>query len=349
MATILKRAAAVFIPVFLLGCAIAEIGRRSFAELPGNPVYWANRAALADQAGENPAAAWRRAAELAPREALYRSRLGIAEEAEGDFLSAERDLVLASELSRKFEPHWNLLNFYFRRGRWQDFWRAAPAALAASYGDRTPLFDLCRRAEGGAEKLDRLLPQRREIRMAYLGYLMAHAEFASAEPWIDELAASTDTGESDLFRSWCDALLAAHRVPEATRLWEILHRRGVVLEDAFPWRVNEVAGVTVHERAPGAWQILLSGEQPEQCVLLSRIAPVAPQAPLCLRADAQPALAPGLSWQVESYEPKPRALEFGKPPGVDAVRVTLAYRRPLGTVRAEAAMEIGGASLGACK
>lgn len=126
MTTLLwKRFAGVIAPAAALMYAGIEVTERSLAdwrlfsgrwEIPLGDVggdSWANLATIQDQRGENPLAALRRAVELSPAEAGYRSRLGLAEEAVGDLDGAERDLVRASELSRKFEPWWNLLNFYF--------------------------------------------------------------------------------------------------------------------------------------------------------------------------------------------------------------------------------------------
>jgi len=67
---------------------------------------------------------------------------------EGRLQEAERCLLEAARRSRKYEPRWALTNFYFRRGRAEEFRRWAGEAVKISYGDLTPLFDLCRQVGG---------------------------------------------------------------------------------------------------------------------------------------------------------------------------------------------------------
>jgi hypothetical protein len=327
-----RRIAIVILPLVALLCALAETARRSFSTDPANPEWWADRAALLDQAGDDPGDAWRHAAELAPRVASYRSRLGIAEEAAGDFAAAERDLTLASGLSRKFEPHWNLLNFYFRRARWRDFWRETPVALRASYGDRAPLFDLLTRGEGGTL----VLPADRSIRAAYVSFLLGRSEYAHAVPEIEELAAAPNADDLPAFRGWIESFLAARHSAEAARIWTILQQRGLIREDPFPWRVNEVAGITIHQPSPGAWQIILSGEQPEHCELLSRIVPASRGRHVCVLTNEISAPVAGLSWRSDPYDP-------------DSVRLVLTYDRPAGAMRAEVNVEMRKIVIGECK
>src|SRR5262249_19513563 len=100
--------------------------------------------------------------------------------------------------------------------------------------------------------------------------------------------------------------------------------------------VNEIAGVTIHERSPGSWQLILSGEQPERCILLSRIVPVARGARLCVQTHTLSGAVPGLLWRSESYDS-------------DSVRLALYYERPFGVSGDEVNVELRDIRLGECK
>ena len=113
---------------------------KALAWAPGNSEYWMAAAGLRD----DPREALRRAVELNPYEARGWVRLGLAEEMEGNLAEAERCLLEAARRSLKFEPRWALTNFYFRRGRTEEFRMWAGEAARMSYGDPAPLFDLCR-------------------------------------------------------------------------------------------------------------------------------------------------------------------------------------------------------------
>ncbi len=376
MTTLLwKRFAGVIAPAAALMYAGIEVTERSLAdwrlfsgrwEIPLGDVggdSWANLATIQDQRGENPLAALRRAVELSPAEAGYRSRLGLAEEAVGDLDGAERDLVRASELSRKFEPWWNLLNFYFRRERWDQFWPTVSRALPVSYGDRSALFDLCWRAEGGAERLESILQGEREIRMSYVNFLMNRGSVTRAPPFLEELAASAGVGESELFRGWVNLLVRDYQVEPAAHVWQRLLQRHVVTEEAFPWQTSGVPGSSVRELAGEQWQLSLNGDQPEECDLLWRVKPVRSRFKYRLEWAADARLtnpreglsSTGLTWRIEAYANPPRllaqspeiaagaaanAVNFNVPADSKAIRITLRYRRPLGSVRAEGRIKI---------
>jgi hypothetical protein len=343
----------VAIPIVVLGFAGVEVGRRSLAENPSNPKYWAQRAAEAEDRNESPVAALTRAVELAPREAIYATRLGLAHEAEGELVLAEFALRRGAELSRKYEPQWNLLNFFFRRARWEDFWPQAATTLATSFGERVALFDLCSRAEGGAERLERILPAAHEVRFRYTAFLMGRGEYARAGGFLEGLASSTSGEDVVVLNAWCETLLENFEVGAAERTWKKLRSRGLLTEEAPPWQAPDVKGATVHRLGEGAWQILLSGEQPEQCTLLTRVFESSlGKSRFEWSMDAELSAAAGLSWQVESYERTPRvlaksvelrsgagSLDFDASP-MGPVRITLLFRRPLGSVRAEGRVAI---------
>jgi hypothetical protein len=244
------------------------------------------------------------------------------------------------------------LNFFFRRARWEEFWAQAATALAISYGDRAALFDLCSRADGGgAERLERILPEAHEVRFRYTAILMGRSEYARAGVYVEDLAGSTSGEDVVVLNAWCEALLENFEVGAAERAWKTLRSRGLLTEDAPPWQTPDVKGATVHGMPDGLWQILLTGEQPEQCTLLTRVVGSHGRSRLEWTIEAKLSASSGLTWLVESYERSPRVLarsgELRRGTGsldFDAaggpLRITLQFKRPLGSVRAEGRVTI---------
>lgn len=366
------------VPLILLGVAEWEIVQQTRAHLlerggaweealalePDNGARFARYATVLEQSGASPVAALTKAVILSPRDAALRSRLGLAEEAEADFETAERDLLGATKLSRKFEPRWSLANYYLRRERWVNFWQWILEALRVSYGDRTALFELCRQAEpDGTAQLRRVLPGDRGTRVSFAHYLFARGEAELAADLISELAETADLSEAEQFRGWCARLLESRRIREAAEVWETLRARRVVNEEAFPWQAGGTAdGSAVCRRVDRDWRIILNGRQPERVDLLWRVVPVKAGRTYEMSwrmesrlATAAGEAAGGLEWRVESWGSEPVAIGtsaelagrigFVVPPGVEAARVALAYRRPSGEVRAEGSAVVRAATL----
>lgn len=292
------------------------------------------QAQLDQQQGSNPIASLGRAVALGPREALYHSRLGLALEGQGDLQDAERELDLGTQLSKKYEPRWDLLNFYFRRAEWDRFWPVVSDALPISWGDRAPLFELALQAPAGRTRLQEALPGKRDIRFNYAIFLISRGDLAAAAPSISELAASRMPEERPDFLYWIDLMLENRMVHEALETWRNLGEA----DDPFPWKPAKISGVTIYPQGE-AWRILLSGNQPEHCVLLESVKPVTAGQHYRLEAPLEEKLSPagGLLWYIETLEASPRLLDqsFTVTGAVEAVRIRLEYQRPQGSVRAE--------------
>jgi len=198
-----------------------------------------------------------------------------------------------------------------------------------------------------------MLPAAHEVRFRYTAFLMGRGEYAHAGPFLEGLASSTSGEDVVVLNSWCEALLENFEVGAAERAWKKLRSRGLLNEDAPPWQAPDVKGATVHKLGDSAWRILLTGEQPEQCMLLTRVFESrSGKSRLEWTMDAELSAAAGLSWQVESYERTPRvlaksgelhsgagSLDFDASP-MGPVRITLQFKRPLGSVRAEGRLTI---------
>jgi hypothetical protein len=271
---------------------------------------------------------------LSPWEALYHSRLGLALEETGNVAEAERELVEGAKLSRKYEPRWDLLNFYFRRGRWEPFWQTASEALQMSWGDRSALFELANQAEGGRARLEAVLPARREVRINYAAFLLTKGSTKEAAPFVVEAARSSTPDEVAMFRGWSELLVQARLIGDALKVWDAAKIPG----EPFPWKANDASGISALE-VDRRWQIHLNGEEPEHTMLLESVKPVRAGVRYRLDPRMEDRLTPsgGLLWRIETIEQTPRALEqsFVAPEGVEAVRLRLEYQRPQGSVRGE--------------
>src|SRR5580658_1806575 len=72
---------------------------------------------------------------------------GLAAEEAGEMDQAERDLLEAARVDRRYLPAWTLANFYFRRQSAAQFWTWARRAAALTYDDFRPLLALARAVE----------------------------------------------------------------------------------------------------------------------------------------------------------------------------------------------------------
>lgn len=122
----------------------------------------------------------------------------------------------------------------------------------------------------------------------------------------------------------------------------------------FAWRLPDAAGVTtLLDEQPAGLRISFSGRQPENCDLLTQILPVMKNSSYQLRfwyrtSGIEPET--GLGWRITdlhgasviaqgkslaSESEKEDGLAFTTPAGSGLVRLTLTYRRALGTTRIE--------------
>ena len=262
----------------------------------GNASYHLGLASLLEIAGEDSRGPLRDAVARRPLDADIWIRLGLQEEIHGRFKEAERRLLVAARLSRKYEARWTLANFYFRRGRADQFWGWARDALEVSYGDRSPLFRLCWAVDPDPGViLERAVPRRREIHRAWVSFLFGANQDAAAAGVIQGLLPRMEPEERAFFLDATDRLLSRGMVPDALAAWNALCEGGWVdrapldpsdgeiitnpefhtrsVGRGFGWRISRSRGVFVTQR-PGGWKISFSGNQPESCIILSQSVPL---------------------------------------------------------------------------
>jgi hypothetical protein len=92
-------------------------------------------------------------------------------EAEGDYAAAETALLQAARYDHQHLPTWTLANFYYRRGRYSDFWTWGNRASALNPHDFRPLLLLADGLEPNADVVLERLGQRRELLHSYLDIL----------------------------------------------------------------------------------------------------------------------------------------------------------------------------------
>ncbi len=298
---------------------------------PRNALYYTGLSELLERQGRDPRPTLRQAAALKPEDADIRIRLGLGAEMAGDLKEAERELLEAARRSRKYAPRWALTNFYFRRGDEANLWRWASEALSWSYGDRTPLFELCSQFSPNAEFLwSRVVPSRRPVLQNFVTFLIGKEEFTAATSLAEKLAETATSQEEGYFLDITDRLLGARHFAEALVIWNSITSRGLLPYEAldpggtavvtnpeidnqplgrgFDWRIVEVPGVHAARVAPAGLRIWLSGEQPERCEPLFQFIPLESSGTYHLtcrytfsRSSMTIADAPtGLRWEIEA-------------------------------------------------
>ncbi len=374
---------------------------RAIAIESRNTDYLALRALQLDYDGADSTSLLERAAQLSPLSSSPRIRLGLAEEIRGDFDSAEKWLLDAARVDRQFEPRWTLANFYYRRATtaasgnqaaspfWnqsaESFWNVMREALAISYGDRRPAFDLCWRMSEASSNdvktldattiLDRAIPERREVLAAYLQYTLdSHPD--AAGPVALKLARFGDPLDRPPLLAACDRLIAArhsaandaeHDAALALRLWSAIgyappagifngNFTTTPLNHGFDWRLFESPGVvhTAPDQPRPARRIALDGRQPESCALLAQIVNLEPHARYILRWEARTSgfSAPaGIEWRIADLQATIRpsdAPASGSAAFIATEKLaplTLFYQRPAGQARAEGVIELSRVSI----
>lgn len=333
-----------------------EAVARAIELTPQNTAYLAFGALQNEYDGKDSRVQLERIAQLNPRLAAPRIRLGLAAELRGDAAAAERWLLEAAAVDRQYETRWTLANYFFRQDR-DEFWTWMQAALEMSYGDRKPAFDLCwRKSSSATEILDRAIPKSAGVMAAYVWYLLGERRVDAVASAALQLAILDAAAGQEPLLAAVDTLLDAGLPQEATDVWRaaghaapsgILNPR---FEEprvgrGFDWRFAQPEGVTHRALdAPPGHRVRLSGAQPESCELLREVVGgLRPGTSYRLhwqfRSDGLPA-ASGIEWRIAG---RAAALESGElrftAPAETAV-LQLYYQRARGEIRAEGSVDL---------
>lgn len=325
----------------------------------------------------------RRAVELNPFDSDSWIQLGFAAEyQQHDKATAERFFLRAAEVNRMFRPKWTLANFYFRQGRTEEFFRWANASLTITPYPPDPIFEQMWAMDADGGRIAAAVPNRPRILLAYACFLSNRDRTGTIPAIVDRLIAAVGNraphawGRDDLLPAIEDRLLAAGDRDAALHLWNTLAKAGWVQQGVpsiarpvtngdfrrplfrhgFDWMPAEIDGLhIVTFPSTGMLRIELSGDQPENCVLLRQYLPVKPGSAYTVEwhAAAQLAETPGgIRWHLKSartgVESEPASADLSVSPiGVWRVRapldsdigvLSLECSRPLGRLRARGAV-----------
>ena len=272
--------------------------RIAVALVPANAAYHALLAEHQEAAGENPDRELEIATELSPRESRYWVRRSFRAEIERNYADSEKFLVTATRVDRGFDPRWALMNFYFRRGRTPEFWKAAKEALEMSYDDLSPIFRLCLATNDDPQATRLVLPARRGILRAFFVWLIQNRPVESSKALADELASSSGPEDLPALADYCDRQLGRDN-ESALAVWNTLCRRkllpfrelapgnGLVVTNGnfsaepsnrgFDWRfgADQFAVMSRPDGDKGI-SIDINGRQPDRLILLEEDIPLSP-------------------------------------------------------------------------
>ena len=246
---------------------------------PVNPVYPAALANLLHLYGRNPDPTevnrlYQTAARLSPFDASFTANLAQAYDWAG---RANLALPLFQRAQRLFpnspDINWKLANFYIRSGNTEDALPALKKILSSNIIEKNQIFALSDRAGiNSVTVIDKLLPPDISAYFAYLNFETQRGNFSAAqETWNRLLSLSPPFEPKEAF-PFLDALIKAHELDSASRVWSSLTSRyperipspasannlitngnlqADILDGAFDWRVFPVSGVAVSQDSTG--------------------------------------------------------------------------------------------------
>ncbi len=343
---------------------------------PGDPDYYSG---WAQTEPDRAVDVLEKAVVLNPINSSLRIELGLAAEEKGDFRKAEASLREAMRLNTSFAPRWALSDFYLHRRDAEKFWPVVKAALTISYGDVSAQFRNCWSLSQDAPTiLERAIPDRPKVLREYLEFLIGEKRMEAAAPVAERVLARAGAEDTAALLSYSDYLLEAGQSRRALALWNDLNGRKLLpyaplaaemgrsltngdfarpnVNAGFDWRFTPPEGIYVERVGkPPAVFVSFTGQQPEDCEILSQYVPVLPNrdyvlsvryratgipaesGPLCrvLRGNGGDLLHEGGLLPGGSEGDADRAFRFATPADTTTVRLVFGYKRMRGTVRIE--------------
>ncbi len=302
---------------------------------------------------------------------------GLAAERRNDDQAAEHDLLQAARFDQRYIPAWSLTNFYFRRassGAYGQgpFWRWARRTAGLTYDDFRPLLALAHSLDPNPRSVIEKLGGGTRLLYADLDYLVQQGRL----DWAQEVARvlmgrdRNETADAPRLIALADRQIRAGRARNALELWNAIFspldpERGPILANqdlmtdptgvAFDWRIADGHGFASTWR-PGQLKFSLSGDQPDDCVLLEQMIPIARGNLYRLRFEyitdelTSPTglawgfdgasgadLAPASSWHAAEFVLRPPE-SSGKTMRLGVLRFS--YHRKPGTIRAAGRIEV---------
>ena len=338
---------------------------------PGNATY--HRTLGVVFLGRDPARSereFREAMRLNPWDSQARMHLAVLLESQGHIPEAEREFLGAAKFDATYMPRWDLANFEFRRGQIDKFWIWARKAAAMSYGDRFALYDLAA-ATGESNLAERLDLKGDDLWTTYLQWSILKGTPNEIHHAALAVAATRKQAVSSTVQQAAARLLDLAQVNAALEVWNAGVKAGIVpageaargkitnhsfastpTGSGFDWIVSKPGGgAIVRERAQGGLRIRFTGDQAEQCDLLSQRVAVEPGTSYRVSTRYHTegvGQQSGLKWLVSSLPNNQlslmddylsdggsgeAAVTFSVPAGIEWVQLVLRYQRPPGEVR----------------
>lgn len=305
----------------------ASMVERAVRLAPGNPRYYLRWADLKEASAESADGIYDQAVKVSPYDPEVWMRAGLNEEMNGDYATAEQDLLHASQLSKLYQPRWSLANFYFRRGKADQFWYWIHSALECSAGEHKPAFDLCWRMTQKPDVImEKAMPEDRPaVIRDYLSYLIITGRLDATQAVARELAGIATNKEVALLLLYVNNMIGELQYEAASEVWNTLCARRLLpyppLEEGrltngdftwplrnggFDWYRPCTTGISCIGNDDPRWlRLIFSGEQPEHCGALEQLVRVTPGTDyvLTFRYDTE-CVAPntGLRWHASDAE-----------------------------------------------
>jgi hypothetical protein len=317
---------------------------------------------LADLNPEQAREALGRATQANPRSSAAWIALGLLEDTNGDSSAAEHSLGRAAQVDRQYLPAWTLANFYFRRAKGEQFWNWANRTASITYDDFRPLLRLCDQFEPDPARMLAHFGDVGRLRPSYLDFLIGEKRLDAAQQVARTM--SHDRANDPFLIDLADRQLRAGNTAAASEWWNIASgfppidpTAGKLLTNGdlaraplnlgFDWRVGQAEGIAQSWR-PSELIFVLSGSEPEACVLLEQTIYLVPGR-FRLRFDyiTSDRSPTGIHWALDDLEgPRidPRsqwsegAFDLPRTHGLRNLRFF--YRREPGTTRAEGRIEV---------
>ncbi len=311
---------------------------------------------------------------LNPYDAQADIELGLQYEAEGDYGTAEKQLLKAYSIDHTYMPRWSLANFYFRQDNLPRFWFWARSAAAMPSDDIGGLLELCWHAAPDAATITgAILNEKPEFLRQYIRFLVAKDQLHAAAQIAPHLVQAGDP-QSDLpvLFSVVNGLIGEADSSDALAVWHLLASHNWAVADSstpnnasfariplpvrFDWSLPEYKGLHSWP-GPSGLRIEFSGSEPEDCLIAEQSVVLNP-GDYVLSFDYRTAEIPpstGIRWQILDAKSKLLLAQsndlskeqmdkpevgFTVPPESSLLTLRLWYKRTLGTVRVSGTLNV---------
>lgn len=344
--------------------------RRAVKLAPDNAVYRALLAENLEGLNQDPSSQLIETTRLSPLDSQYWIRRAFRAEIEGRYPETEALLLEAARVDHKANPRWALMNFYFRRGSTDQFWRWVTNALSVSRDDVSAIFRLAWDQSQDASFILGHIPNRQDLMIRYFSYLGDSGKLDDAHDVAVRVARMAPDASLGALLSYCGRY-ADGNSRRALEVWNLLCARKMIpfrqldpavgqiltnpgfaaepTQQGFDWRTTPQDGVSIAAGEAGGISIELTGNQPEECILMEQVLPLSPSRRYEISwesAVAGGAEVGGLFWELAENGRGAQPTRVGIS-GTEVAtagrmnftalaqsgRLRLGYKRPLGSVR----------------